>query len=189
MTTENTEKDNINKHNAMYAKTSEGLSSILFPEIGDTVIEHFVDDDAGVDSYIYHTMINSINDDCNVVYILKSKGGHYNTAIKSDFLSSTTHHKDWSDDIIEPTMIIPRINNKEFEINTIEENYSIVYFDVFKNKYSISLSSKSSKNVLEDIIKKLDEMINDENFHKFIGRSYKFEVRWKNNDYRWQQIS
>jgi hypothetical protein len=162
------------------------------PKIGDLVVEHYINDDAGIDIFNYYRMVNSIVDNDMDVYILKIDYNYdkYNAVTHADFEPFIlSHDEGFNDEVIDPSFSVCNVDQKEIVLKKNEKKYSIVEFNVFKNEYVIFLSTYSSDKVFNDISQELNDMITHNNFKKYIGKSYKYKVKWKKDGYEWELVS
>lgn len=158
------------------------------PSLGSIVIHHEINEDAGVDRYKTYTMINSVFDNGFELYILKSQYNEYAIASSLDFENQHFSHDDgFYESYYDPKMRVVDPDNKTIQRNKSEHGIFVV-FDVFKNLYSISIPEKSSERVFADIVVELNQMVKKENFDKYIGKTYKYQVKWIKDHYSWNFI-
>lgn len=159
--------------------------------IGDLVIQHYIQEDAGIDCYLYFNVVNYTIDNDQIVHLLKSTNNkdEYIALTDNDFEKTFSfYEKDIDDDVIEHEYVVFDINEKSFSQRAHSENFIKVSINVFRNQYIITVNNKVSDKVISDIKNEINNMINDSNFKQFIGKTLNFKVRWKNDSYRWDRI-
>lgn len=150
-----------------------------FPDFDDTVLEHFIDEDNGIDLYNAYKLIHSFDHNGSILYVLADKYNNYLTVNESAFNRTENSRQ---------ILSIINFENKNIQIKFHSESYHLVEFNLLKNQFSITFSDKSSQNVINDLIQELDNKINEKNYFKYIDGTFLYKVKWNKTSYKWENF-